>query len=69
MIVKSNYNNRAIDGGSSITGSPPASGRPLPHPGITRGGQYYVLELLCEVSEEIWADPSLVVEKFRRRAG
>ncbi len=63
VIVKSNYNNRAKmeDAHNRLAAR---IGLPLPHPGIAKGGKYHVLESLGEVSEETWADPSLVVEKF-----
>jgi hypothetical protein len=63
VIVKCNYNNRAII--EDLHNRRAARmGLPLPHPGVTRGDEYRVLEALSEVTDRIWSDPSLVVEKF-----
>jgi hypothetical protein len=63
VIVKSNYNNRAIM--EDIHNHRAASaGRPLPHPGLTRGAAYQVFDSIASVSDQAWADPSLVVEKY-----
>jgi hypothetical protein len=40
------------------------AGRPLPHPGVTKTDSYRVLDCLADVEEEVWDDPSLVVERF-----
>jgi len=63
VMVKSNYNNRAAieDIHNRLAAR---AGRPPPHPGITKSGQYHVLESITEVGDEIWSDPSLVVERF-----
>ena len=63
VIVKANYNNRAIveDYHNQVAAR---AGRPLPHPGITKGEKYRVLPSLTDVGDEVWNDPMLVVEKF-----
>ena len=43
-----------------------------PHPGVVQWSDYRILRGLDEVEDEVWADPSLVVERFlpeRDRAG
>jgi len=63
VIVKANYNNRAII--EDLHNRRAANkGGPLPHPGVTKGEKYRVLESLSDVGEDVWSDPSLVVEKF-----
>jgi hypothetical protein len=63
VIVKANLNNRAII--EDIHNRRAARlGRPLPHPGVTVGEKYRVLDSLSEVGDEVWSDPALVVEKF-----
>jgi hypothetical protein len=63
VIVKSNYNNRAVmeDIHNQLA---VRVGRPLPHPGVTRSAQYHVLDSIADVGDEIWSDPSLVIERF-----
>jgi hypothetical protein len=63
VIVKADYNNRAIieDYHNMIAAR---AGKPLPHPGITKGKHYRVLDSLSEVEDEVWTDPAQVVEKF-----
>jgi hypothetical protein len=63
VIVKADYNNRAIieDYHNTLAAR---AGRPLPHPGITKGKRYRVVESLADVEDEVWSDPTQVVEKF-----
>jgi hypothetical protein len=63
VIVKSDYNNRAVmeDLHNQLAVS---AGRPLPHPGISKGAPYEVFDSIASVSDQAWADPSLVVEKY-----
>jgi len=63
VIVKADFNNRAIietlhNRRASIRNLPP------PHPGVNRSANYRVLDSIAEVGDELWSDPSLVVEKF-----
>jgi len=63
VIVKSNYNNRAVM--EDIHNHRAATeGRPLPHPGVTKGAAYEVFDSVASVSDQAWADASLVVEKY-----
>jgi hypothetical protein len=63
VIVKSNYNNRAmVEDIHNLRAT--RAGRPLPHPGVAKGGEYRVLDSIAEVGEEIWSDATLVVERF-----
>jgi hypothetical protein len=39
-------------------------GRPVPYPGVVRRGPYLLYECLQDVPQAIWADPTLVVERF-----
>jgi hypothetical protein len=63
VIVKADYNNRAIieDYHNDLAAR---AGRPLPHPGITKGEHYRVLDSLSDVEDEVWSDATQVVEKF-----
>jgi hypothetical protein len=63
VMVKSNYNNNAVMEDLHNRGAA-KTGQPLPHPGVTRGGAYSVLESISDVGDDIWSDPSLVVERF-----
>ena len=63
VMVKSNYNNNAVMEDLHNRGAANI-GQPLPHPGIVKGGSYQVFDSMEEVGEEIWSDPSRVVEKF-----
>jgi hypothetical protein len=63
VMVKSNYNNNAFMEDLHNQGAA-RIGRPLPHPGVTKGGTYQVLESLADVDGETWSNPSLVVERF-----
>ena len=63
VMVKSNYNNKATMEDLHNRGAAKL-GRPLPHPGISKGASYQVFDSLTEVSDEVWSDPSLVVERF-----
>ena len=63
VIVKANYNNRSVIEHLHNRRAARA-GRPLPHPGVTIGEKYRVLESVSEVGDAVWSDPSLVVEKF-----
>jgi hypothetical protein len=63
VIVKADLNNNAVM--ESIHNQRAVkAGRPLPHPGVKRGGQYTVLDSIGQVDDGIWNDPALVVEKF-----
>lgn len=63
VIVKADYNNRAII--EHLHNRRAAnSGKNIPHPGVTKGEKYRVLEALSEVGDEVWSNPALVVEKF-----
>jgi hypothetical protein len=63
VIVKSNYNNKAIveDVHNRLALE---KGRPAPHPGIATVDEYRVLDRIDEVEERVWSDPALVVERF-----
>jgi hypothetical protein len=63
VIVKADFNNRAIieDYHNDLAAR---AGRPLPHPGISKGKDYRVLDSLSEVEDDVWSDPAQVVEKF-----
>jgi hypothetical protein len=39
-------------------------GQPAPHPGVVSPGHHRLVDRLQDVEDEVWADPSLVVEKF-----
>lgn len=40
------------------------AGAPPPHPQFTPIGEYRILPSIAEVPDEVWEDPSLVVERF-----
>ena len=63
VMVKSNYNNNAVMEDLHNRGAAKI-GKPLPHPGITKGGSYRVFDSMDEVGDEVWSDRSRVVEKF-----
>lgn len=63
VIVKSNYNNNALMEELHNKGAARV-GRPLPHPDIVKSSPYRVLDSLEMVDDEVWLDPSLVVERF-----
>jgi hypothetical protein len=63
VIVKSNYNNNAFmeefhNARAQLLGRPP------PHPLAFSSEAYRVLNSLAEVSDAVWSDPTLVVERF-----
>jgi hypothetical protein len=63
VIVKSNYNNKAIveDVHNQLA---ERDGRPPPHPSARRFDEYKVLDSVDQVDEHVWTDSSLVVERF-----
>jgi hypothetical protein len=63
VIVKADLNNNAVMEDLHNRRALRA-GRPLPHPGVAKGGAYRVLDRLDLVEEEVWADPGLIVERF-----
>ena len=62
-IVKADLNNRGIIEDLHNRRAANA-GRPVPHPGVIPSGKYVVLGSLTDVDEDVWSDPTLVVEKF-----
>ena len=63
VMVKSNLNNGATmedhhNREAARLGLPP------PHPGIVKAESYRVLDSLAEVEDDVWSDPTLVVERF-----
>ncbi|HEY7006528.1 MAG TPA: hypothetical protein VH392_08595 [Sphingomicrobium sp.] len=63
VIVKANYNNRAVIEDLHNRRAARA-GKPAPHAGVSVGQTYAVLESLADVPDEDWSNPSLVVERF-----
>ncbi len=63
VIVKSNLN---FGGRREVLHNRIAErrGRPAPHPGAVLSPEYQVLNHKDEVSDGIWSDPALVVERF-----
>ncbi len=63
VIVKADFNNRAII--ETLHNRRAALlGLPLPHPRVRETEQYRVVDSIAGVGDEVWSDPSLVVEKF-----
>jgi hypothetical protein len=63
VIVKANFNNRAIVEDLHNQRAAKAN-KPPPHPGIAPGDPYEVLDSLAVVGAAVWSDPTLVVERF-----
>ena len=63
VIVKANFNNRAVVEDLHNQRAAKKS-KPLPHPGITPGEPYEVLDSIADVKSAAWSDPTLVVERF-----
>lgn len=63
VVIKSNYNNNALMEHLHNRRAR-SQGRPPPHPGLRKGAPYRVLDSLAQVTDEMWGDASLVVERF-----
>ena len=63
VMIKANLNNNGAMEELHNRGAAKL-GLALPHPGVSKGADYRVLDSISEVGDEIWSDPSLVVERF-----
>jgi hypothetical protein len=63
VIVKSNYNNRAVmehlHNQRALL-----RGQPKPHPEVSLAPTYRVFDGVGEIGEDVWTDPRLIVERF-----
>lgn len=63
VVVKSNLNHRGILEHEHNSKAARA-GRPLPHPGVQKAGEYQLLDRLEDVPDHVWLNQNLIVERF-----